>query len=147
MKIIPKPLLIAAAMARGTSTSAQTTDFPEGAEPLTQEALHAALAGKVFLMTPAKGPEWRWQFNDNGYFFFNAGQYANSGKWSTKDSTVCQDTGKTIGCAVDEFGNDDFIETGSDDADADVVFIEKSGNDIHEEVSFGYVTYFVNGKV
>ena len=98
MKIIPKPLLIAAAMAMGTSTIAQTTEFPEGAEPLTQEALHAALAGKVFLMTPAKGPEWRWQFNDNGYFFFNAGQYANSGKWSTKDSTVCQDTGKTIGC-------------------------------------------------
>ena len=47
MKIIPKPLLIAAAMAMGTSTIAQTTDFPEGAEPLTLEALHAALAGKV----------------------------------------------------------------------------------------------------
>ena len=48
-------------------------------------------------------------------------------------------TGETIGCAVDEFGNDDFIETGSDDTDADVAFIEKSGNDIHEEVSFGYM--------
>ena len=48
-------------------------------------------------------------------------------------------TGETIGCAVDEFGNDDFIETGSDDADADVAFIEKSRNNIHEEVSFGYM--------
>ncbi|WP_369641757.1 hypothetical protein [Acidovorax sp. A79] len=95
-----KKLLLtsAAAMVLSTSALAQTTDFPEGAEQLTQEALREALAGKVFSMTPAKGPDWRWQFDNNGYFFFNAGSYTNSGKWSTKDSTVCQDTGKTTGC-------------------------------------------------
>lgn len=48
-------------------------------------------------------------------------------------------TGETIGCAVDKFGNDDFIETGGDDADADIAFIEKSGNDVHEGISFGYM--------
>jgi len=99
MKATKKLLLAAAALAMGTSALAQTTAFPEGAEPLTQDALREALAGKVFTMTPANGSDWRWQFNANGYFFFDAGGgYRNSGKWSTKASSVCQDTGKTPGC-------------------------------------------------
>lgn len=94
-----KALLICAAAATlSMSASAQDGNFPEGAEPLAQEALRDALAGKVFTMTPAKGLPWRWQFDANGYFFFNAGNFYNSGKWSTKDSKVCQDTGKTTGC-------------------------------------------------
>jgi hypothetical protein len=94
-KIFLTTVAIAAFVA---SASAQTSDFPEGSEPLAESELREALSGKVFLMTPAKGPDWRWQFDDNGYFFFNAGSYTNSGKWSTKDSTVCQDSGKTTGC-------------------------------------------------
>ncbi len=93
-----KKIVLLSVAALAISATAQTSDFPEGSEPLTQEALREALAGKVFFMTPAKGPDWRWQFDDNGYFFFNAGSYSNSGKWSTKDSTVCQDSGKTTGC-------------------------------------------------
>ena len=91
-------LLAAAAMTMGTSALAQLTDFPEGAEPLAPEALRAALVDKVFSITPAKGPAWRWEFKDNGYFFLNAGSFYNSGKWSTKDSSLCQDSGKTMGC-------------------------------------------------
>ena len=30
--------------------------------------------------------------------FLNVGNYSNSGKWSTKDSSVCQGTGKSTGC-------------------------------------------------
>jgi|GEM_PF-1026216 len=90
---------LALLIAPHATAQTQLTDFPEGAEPLTQEALREALAGKVFFITPAKGADWRWQFDNNGYFFFNiGGSYSNSGKWSTKDSTVCQDTGKTPGC-------------------------------------------------
>ncbi len=72
--------------------------FPEGAELLTPEALREALSGKVFSISPAQGPTWRWQFDANGYFFLNVGQFSNSGKWSTKEGSVCQDTGKHIGC-------------------------------------------------
>lgn len=94
-----KALLICAVAATiSTSASAQEGNFPEGAEPFSQEALREVLAGKVFTLNPAKGLPWRWQFDSNGYFFFNAGNFYNSGKWSTKDSTVCQDTGKTTGC-------------------------------------------------
>ena len=85
-------------MTLGTSAMAQTTGFPEGAEPLTSEALKTALAGKTFKVAPAQGSAWRWQFDANGYFFLNVGNYSNSGKWSTKDSSVCQDTGKSTGC-------------------------------------------------
>ena len=35
-------------MALGTSAMAQTTGFPEGAEPVTPQALQAALEGKSF---------------------------------------------------------------------------------------------------
>ncbi len=85
-------------MALGTSAMAQTTGFPEGAEPLTPQALQAALEGKSFKLTPAQGSPWRVQFNTNGYFFLNATRYNNSGKWSAKDSSMCQDTGKNTGC-------------------------------------------------
>jgi len=81
-----------------THSIAQTTGFPEGAEPLTPEALKTALAGKTFKVAPAQGSAWRWQFDANGHFFLNVGNYSNSGKWSTKDSSICQDTGKSTGC-------------------------------------------------
>ena len=93
-----KKIVLLSVAALAISATAQTSDFPEGSEPLTQEALREALAGKVFFLTPAKGPDWRWQFDDNGYFFFNAGSYTNSGKWSTKDSSICQETPKNSGC-------------------------------------------------
>lgn len=97
-KLLPPILISIAAMAALTSATAQTTTFPDGAESLTQEALREALAGKVFSITPAKGPTWRWEFKTNGYFFLNVGSFSDSGKWSTKESSVCQDTGKNIGC-------------------------------------------------
>lgn len=91
-------LISAAAMAFAINATAQTPAFPDGAEPLTQAALREALAGKVFSITPAKGPTWRWEFKANGYFFLNVGSFSDSGKWSTKESSVCQDTGKNTGC-------------------------------------------------
>ena len=96
MKI--SPLVFSALLALGTSSMAQTMAFPEGAEPLTPEALGAALSGKVFAVNPAKGPTWRWQFDANGQFSINIGNYSDSGKWSTKESSICQQTPKNSGC-------------------------------------------------
>ena len=94
-KLLP---VFAVLLAVGTSAIAQTTGFPEGAEPLTAEALKTALGGKTFKVAPAQGSTWRWQFDANGYFFLNVGSYSNTGKWSTKDGSLCQDTGKSPGC-------------------------------------------------
>lgn len=82
--------------ANAVAQPAQT--FPEAAETPTADALREALAGKVFSVTPSKGPDWRWQFDSNGYFFINVGSFRNSGKWSTKDGSICQDTGRITGC-------------------------------------------------
>jgi hypothetical protein len=97
-KLLSLLLISAAALTVGANAIAQTTTFPEGAEPLTPDALREALAGKVFSITPAKGSTWRWEFKDNGYFFLNVGGFSDSGKWSTKESSVCQDSGKNMGC-------------------------------------------------
>lgn len=91
-------LISVAAMAFSASANAQTTTYPDGAEPLTPEALRTALAEKVFAITPAKGPTWRWQFDGNGYFFLNAGNYRDSGKWSIKESSLCLESRNTPGC-------------------------------------------------
>lgn len=97
-KLLSSFLISVAAMTAATSATAQTTAFPDGAEPLAPQALREALADKVFSITPAKGSAWRWEFKANGYFFLNVGSFSNSGKWSTKESSVCQDTGKSTGC-------------------------------------------------
>lgn len=94
-KLLP---VFAVLLVWGTSAIAQTPGFPEGAEPLAPDALKAALADKIFKVTPAQGSPWRVQFNSNGYFFVNASSYSNSGKWGTKDSSLCQETGKSPGC-------------------------------------------------
>lgn len=73
-------------------------NFPEAAEAPAAEALREALAGKVFTVKPSKGPDWRWQFDANGYFFINIGNFRDSGKWSTKEGSICHDSGRSKGC-------------------------------------------------
>ena len=74
--------------------SALAQDFPEGNAPLTPESLTNAVSGKVFSVKPAQGSTWRWQFNGNGYFYINIGNFSDSGKWSTKDSALCTEGSK-----------------------------------------------------
>lgn len=85
------------ALASGSALAQAATDFPEGAEPLAPEALSEAVSGKVFIVKPAKGLQWRWQFNANGYAYLNIGRRAITSQWSTKDSSLCQSGGNT-GC-------------------------------------------------
>ena len=92
MKAFAFSLLVATSLA---SAQSPTTEFPEGAVIVTQDALKESLSGKVYSVKPASGPSWRWQFNANGFFFINVGNFSDSGKWSTKDSTLCSE-GKQI---------------------------------------------------
>lgn len=69
--------------------AANAQDFPEGSLPLTSEALSTSISGKVFSVKPAQGSTWRWQFNGNGVFYINIGSFSDTGKWSTKDSSLC----------------------------------------------------------
>ena len=64
-------------------------EFPAEAKSLAADALQQRVAGKVFNVKPAAGPEWRLQFQANGYYFINAGGYSDSGKWRTEDSRLC----------------------------------------------------------
>ncbi len=98
-----KQFLSATAMAMAllgasAAATAQTTAYPEGAELLAQEALREALADKVFSTAPAQGPKWQWQFKADGRFYLSVGNYSDSGQWSTKESSLCLDSGKNVGC-------------------------------------------------
>lgn len=97
------PLLIAAAfLASAAAAQEPVMQFPEGAAPLTAEALTAAVSDKVFWARPVRGPAWRMQFNASGYFYANVGNFADNGKWSVKDSTVCTE-GRQIRAYCNEF--------------------------------------------
>ena len=99
-----KQFLLTSAMAMAllgacAAATAQTTAYPEGAEPLTQDALREALADKVFSTAPAQGPKWQWQFKTDGRFYLSVGNYSDSGQWSTKESSLCLDSVKSAGCS------------------------------------------------
>ena len=90
---------ICALMILTVTTSGWAADFPEGVQPLKQEKLQSAMAGKVFSVKAAKGPAWRWQFNSDATFVINIGSYSDSGVWSIKDSSVCQESKRgNTGC-------------------------------------------------
>lgn len=90
-------------VATSAQAFAQTTPstFPDDAAALAPAALQDALAGKVYAVKMATGPDWRWEFNANGYFYFNAGSFSDRGKWSVKDSTLCSE-GKQIKASCNE---------------------------------------------
>lgn len=109
MKIAAIPFLMAASL---TFAQPSPAEFPQDAAPLTQDALKQSLAGKVFSVKRASGPDWRWQFENNGYFFINVGHFKDTGKWSTKDGAMCSE-GKQIksGCnEVRALGTDLYLK-------------------------------------
>lgn len=77
-----------------TVASHSQVTVPPDASPAPAKELQERLAGKVFAVKPASGPAWRWQFDDSGYFFINAGQFQDSGKWRTEDGQLCTEPRK-----------------------------------------------------
>lgn len=99
MKEVSLALVLATALLGAVDTAmAQTTAYPEGAEPLTPEALREALMDKSFAVAPARGTKWQWQFKADGRFYLSVGSYSDSGQWSTKESSLCLDSAKNPGC-------------------------------------------------
>jgi hypothetical protein len=98
MKYLALPILLISSMAWAQSSP---TEFPDGATAVAPEALKGSVADKVFAVKPSKGPTWRWQFNANGYFFINIGNFSDSGKWEAKDSSLCTE-GKQIKASCNE---------------------------------------------
>jgi hypothetical protein len=84
-------VLLSTTFLLATVASAQDipNQFPDGSIAPTAETLQTALADKVFSVTPAKGPSWRLQYNANGFFFVDVGNFRDSGKWNTKDGLLC----------------------------------------------------------
>lgn len=84
------------------------TEFPDGAIPLTAPALQAAVEDKVFMAQPAQGAAWRLQYNANGFFYVNVGNFSDDGKWSVKDSTLCTE-GKRVKAFCNELRSKDGV--------------------------------------
>ena len=96
-------VLTLALLATTTQVFAQSapTTFPADAVPLAASALRETLAGKVYTVKLADGASWRWQFKADGYFFFNSGNFSDTGKWSTKESALCSE-GRKIPASCNE---------------------------------------------
>lgn len=103
--------LLSALATRALAEPAPTT-FPAEAVAIAPAALQETLAGKVYAVKLADGGSWRWQFKADGYFFFNSGSFSDSGKWSTKGTTLCSEGRKiTASCnEIRQLGADLFLK-------------------------------------
>ena len=70
-------------------TSAQSVpDFPEGAILIDTAELQEAIAGKSFAVD-LKPEKWAVAFEPKGKYFFTAGTWRESGKWTPNKSEIC----------------------------------------------------------
>jgi len=79
-----------------------TTTFPDGATPLTADALKSAIENREFTAKPAEGPPWHLKYHKSGDFAVRAGSFADEGKWSTNESSVCTE-GKKLKYLCNDF--------------------------------------------
>jgi len=82
-------LALCACMAPALAQSTATKEFPADAQSLPVDELKQALSGKVFVLSWIGAVEWRMDFKDNGYIFFNAGTANGSGTWRAESGKVC----------------------------------------------------------
>lgn len=97
-KALPVCVVAMTLLGASTAATAQTTAYPESAEPLAQDALHAALADKVFAVTPAQGTKWQFRFKADGRYFLSVGNYSDSGQWTAQNSSLCLNSNRNTGC-------------------------------------------------
>lgn len=82
-------LLAAASLPVGAQTPLPT-EFPEGSQPFTAEALRERLTGKVFKVKPADGNEWRLDYQANGYVYLDTSRGGrDSGTWRVDGTQLC----------------------------------------------------------
>jgi len=93
--------LLAVAVTSQAIAQPAPTAFPAESVGLAPAVLQETLAGKTYTVKLVDGTSWRWQFNSNGYFFFNSGNFSDTGKWSIKESALCSE-GKKIKASCNE---------------------------------------------
>ena len=64
------------------------TEWPNGAQPLSPEALRQQLVGKTFVAKSLTSPPVRTQYQER-YVYINIGSTSDSGTWRTEGSAVC----------------------------------------------------------
>jgi hypothetical protein len=75
------------------------TDFPQGAQPLTADALRQRIVGKTFVAKSATSPDVRTQYQEK-FVYINVGASSDSGTWRTENSTICVEWKRfTSGCS------------------------------------------------
>jgi len=79
-------LLVAPAIA--AAQAAFPTEWPDGAQPLSPEALRQQLAGKTFIAKSLTSLPVRTQYQEK-YVYLNIGSTSDSGTWRTEGSAVC----------------------------------------------------------
>lgn len=67
---------------------ALSTEFPAGSTSLEPAVLSKLIAGKVFKLKPANGPEIRVEYRDS-WAYFNAGNASDFGRWQAEGSAIC----------------------------------------------------------
>jgi len=60
------------------------TEWPNGAQPLSPEALRQQLVGKTFVAKSLTSPPVRTQYQEE-YVYINIGSTSDSGTWKTED--------------------------------------------------------------
>lgn len=80
------------------ATAGMAQEFPEGSTTPTAAELRQLIGGKVFSVKTATNT-WRLQIKDDGYFFLNIGNFADSGTWTSEDGKWCSKSQKgNLGC-------------------------------------------------
>ena len=95
-KLIAIGLFAGAACGALAQSAAPAQNFPDGAVVPTAAEIRGRLAGKIFTVKLADGGNCRWEYRDDGYFFFNSGGFKDSGKWRTEEGKLCHN-GRKVG--------------------------------------------------
>jgi hypothetical protein len=87
-----KTLMLLLAMPLLALAQAVPTDFPADAQPLTPEALRAAVAGRVFTAKPVQGGSMRVEYKANGWIWVETSTgFRDTGTWRVEGSAICAD--------------------------------------------------------
>lgn len=86
-----KPLIAVALALLSSAGSAHkvVTTFPDGASPLSSDALRLAIENREFTARPAASPAWHLRYQKNGEFAVKAGDFTDEGQWKTNEGSVC----------------------------------------------------------
>ena len=99
--VLKTSVMVLALLASGAQAEGPPDGFPDGAQPLTAEAISAAVTDRMFKVQPAQGSPWRIEFKAGGHYFVNIGRFSDNGPWRAEDGRLCTE-GRQIKAACNE---------------------------------------------